>query len=130
MLQNIPPGTLTLIVTVLVIVIVGTLVGRALRKRSAERASLVVVAQLVERDSASAMGGFSALLMVVWNALAVMFLFSGSARGAIQEAVVGLIWIAGNQVLSLGVLLGRDRRYDVIQRQEHHEPIIERQEPY
>jgi hypothetical protein len=57
-------------------------------------------------------GGFAAgIVMVSFNVMMLLVFLSGPFISAPQEAVLVLVWIVGNQVLGLIVMLGWRRNY-------------------
>jgi hypothetical protein len=66
--------------------------------------------------TASTGGVFAGILLALHNLIMAVGYFTG-ARGAVQEASIGTIWIAGNVLWGVCVLVGRKRIY-VVTREE------------
>lgn len=68
----------------------------------------VDIAWIEEQSNYSGAGSFFIVAMIFWNViLGFLFLDAGNV---LRASVIGLLWIAGNQIWSLGVLLGHRRK--------------------
>jgi hypothetical protein len=80
------------------------------KRQRAELEGPGAAAFLIEDVRVTGAGQFCAVMLALHN-LGILLFWSAGARSAVQEAVIGLIWIAGNQLWSLGVMLGRRRTF-------------------
>ena len=95
----------------------------AIRDRSQQR-PLHIVASMIEEQRPSTVGALCIALLLIWN-IGAAYGFARAAKISIVATAMTstpylLIWVAGNQVLSLGVLLGRKRRYVILQEDDAH----------
>lgn len=67
------------------------------------------VAEFIERARFTGGGMTCVVLLVLWNLLFPLLFFS--AKSVLQEAVMVLLWIGGNQVFIGGAAIGRTRSY-------------------
>jgi hypothetical protein len=118
---------IALVGLLLLAVLAALIVIRTIRRREAE-ARLIVVADFVEVSEASAIGGISVVLLVVWNAGVFALFLGGTLKTSIHEIATLLAWLGGNQLWIAGMTLGRKRRF--IMRQQPKPPLADdRREP-
>jgi hypothetical protein len=79
----------------------------------------VEIAFIVEQAKLSGGGRSAGGLMFIFN-LGMAFLFVAGTRNVLGETVVALLWLVGNQVFGLMVMLGLRRDY-IVQRAEERQ---------
>lgn len=81
----------------------------------------VELARIDETVTLTGAGAFSGVLLVLHNMfMGALFLFG--TRSAVQETSLGTIWIAGNVLWGVCMLMGRKRTYRVLRDQKPPQP--------
>lgn len=98
------------------VAVLAGLVVLALFWRAREKRKIIIktrdeIARIEEITLATAGGTLAMLLLVLHNA-GMLAIFMGT-KNAIQEASLGTLWIAGNVLWGIGVIVGRKRTYVV-----------------
>ncbi len=70
------------------------------------------IARIEERVSLSGLGGLSSVLLMLHNVVMAIAFFV-SAKSAVQEASLGTMWIAGNVLWGVCMMMGRRSTYVV-----------------
>lgn len=69
------------------------------------------IARIDEKATMSG-GGVVCMVLLILHQIGIVFAFA-AANGAIQQATVGTLWIGGNVLWGIGIIVGRARTYRV-----------------
>lgn len=97
-----------------------------IRRRRFER-EMIATAEFIEESYLNFWGGVSAIALFLWNVIGIAML-TGNLKTVFQEVAALLLWIGGNQILIMGVMVGRRRRF-VMRQKRRSTQDGERREP-
>jgi hypothetical protein len=78
----------------------------------------------IEEIVAFSGGGVVCLILLILHQIGIMLAFATTSEG-IQQAAVGTLWIGGNTLWGIGIIVGRTRTYRVTQQESLGPPIVE-----
>jgi hypothetical protein len=81
------------------------------------------MARIEERVALSG-GGVVCLILLILHQIGIVLAFATTSDG-IQLAAVGTLWIGGNTLWGIGIIVGRTRTYRVTQEESSRPPIVE-----